>query len=70
MNKYLTKGTIAGVLTLASAVALAFGKTQLSAYFSDPATVTTILTVATGAIGLVAGVLKGIEAKPVAPPQA
>lgn len=64
MKKYLTKGSVAGLLALAAAVATVFGKTELATYFQDPQTATAVFTVATGVIGLAAGVLEGIESKP------
>ena len=63
MSKYVTHGTVAGVLSFLAVVASAFGKPVLSAYLSNPDAVAEILQ-AFGAFGAIyAGVSKGIEAK-------
>ena len=61
MNKYVTPGTITGVLSIASAIALALGKAHLAQFLGDPSTATTVGLVFTGTVGLVAGFLKGVH---------
>ena len=63
MPKFLTAGSVAGLLGLGAALSIAFGKPALGAFLSDPSTATTVTAVATGLVALVAGVLKGVETK-------
>jgi hypothetical protein len=61
ISKYVTKGTITAVLSVAAILAGAFGKTGLAVFFNDPATAQGILT-GLGSVGtLVAGLLTGIR---------
>jgi len=63
MSKYVTHGTVAGVLSFLAVIASAFGKPVLASYFSNPDAVAEILQ-AFGAFGSIyAGVSKGIESK-------
>ncbi|RBP03788.1 hypothetical protein DFR50_14236 [Roseiarcus fermentans] len=61
--KYVTTGTVAGVLSFAAVLAGAFGKSALAAFLSDPHTAATVLTVAGGLGALVSGALAGVQAK-------
>lgn len=61
MTALLTPGTITGACSLLAALSVLIGKPALGAFFSDPSTATAMTTVAGGAAGLVAGVLKGIH---------
>lgn len=63
MSKYITKGTIAGLLTLAGAVSIALHKPVLAAFLNDPTTAAQLTAVLIGASGLAAGFLKGVEGK-------
>lgn len=59
--KYLTRGTIAAVLSIAAILAGAFGYDAIGLFLNDPATVTTALTIA-GAVGtLYAGITDGLK---------
>ena len=60
---FITAGTVAGVLALASALSNAFHYPALGAFFADPATAASATSVLTGALAIAAGVLKGVEAK-------
>ena len=61
MTKFLTKGTITAVLSVAAILAGAFGKPYLATFLNDPTTVEQVL-VGLGAIGgIVAGAMKGIN---------
>ncbi len=61
IKDFLTPGTITAVLSVAAVLAGAFGYNTLQAFFADPSTVQTILTLI-GAIGtLIAGLLDGIK---------
>jgi hypothetical protein len=54
-------GVIAGLLALAASGSVALGKPALAAFFSDPATASTLTSLFGAATGLVAGFLKGVE---------
>jgi hypothetical protein len=62
ISKYVTKGTVTAVLSVAAIAAGAFGKAGLAAFFSDPGTAGGILTVVGGIGALVAGALSGVAA--------
>jgi len=62
MSKYITHGTVAGVLSFLAVVATAFGKPVLASYFSNPDAVTEILQAFSAFGAVYAGVSKGIEA--------
>lgn len=59
----ITTGTIAGALALAAALSNAFHYPALGAFFADPTTAAEATSVLTGALALVAGLLKGVGAK-------
>jgi hypothetical protein len=59
--KYLTKGTIAAVLSIAAIMAGAFGYEAIGVFLNDPGTVTTVLTIAGAAGTLYAGIVDGIK---------
>jgi hypothetical protein len=61
ISKFITPGTVAGVLSFAAVISTLMGKPALAAVFSDPATATQITLVAGGIGALAAGVLKGIH---------
>lgn len=58
---FLSAGFLTGLLSLASAISIAFGKPALGAVLADPTTATTATAVFTGSAALVAGVLKGLK---------
>ena len=59
--KYVTKGTIAAVLSIAAILAGAFGYDAIGTFLNDPGTVTTALTIV-GAVGtLYAGITDGLK---------
>lgn len=59
--KYLTKGSITAVLSVAAILAGAFGKPGLATFLNNPDTAGAILT-GVGSIGaVVAGVLEGVK---------
>jgi hypothetical protein len=61
MSKYITAGTVTALLSVLAIIAGAFGKSALAAFFNDPSTSQTVLTVA-GAIGtLDSGLLSGVK---------
>lgn len=61
MSKYVTLGTVSGVLAIAAVLAGAFGKPALQAFLSDPSTAQTVLTGLGAVLTLVAGVSQGIK---------
>jgi hypothetical protein len=62
--KYLTRGTVAAVLSIAAIMAGAFGYDAIGTFLNDPGTITTALTLA-GAVGtLYAGIVDGIKKAP------
>lgn len=60
--KYITPGTITGLLTVAAAIAGAFGKSELASFLGSEQTSQTIGTVIMGVGALVAGALGGVKA--------
>lgn len=61
LNKFVTKGTVTAVLSVAAILAGAFGYAPLKGFFEDPHTADAILTAA-GAIGtLAAGIMQGVK---------
>ena len=62
MSKYITHGTVAGVLSFLAVLASAFGKPVLATYLSNPEAVTEILQAFSAFGAVYAGVSKGIEA--------
>lgn len=63
MSKFFSAGGLVGLLSLASAIATAFGKAPLAAVLSDPQTAVTANILVSGVGAVVAGVLSN---KPVA----
>lgn len=63
--KFLTPGTLAAVLAIATGMAGAFGQAGLAHFFEDPSTAQNILTMVSSALTLYAGIAKGVH--PVAP---
>jgi preprotein translocase subunit SecD len=61
MQKYITPGTVAGVLGFAAVLAGMVGKPELAGWFSDPNTAGNILGFFGGISALVAGFMKGIN---------
>jgi hypothetical protein len=59
--KYLTKGTIAAVLSIVAIMAGAFGYDAIGTFLNDPGTVTTVLTIVGAAGTLYAGITDGIK---------
>lgn len=62
MSKILAPGMIAGVLAMAGGLSVAFGKPALGAFLSDPSTAVAATALVSGAVGLVAGVMRGWSA--------
>jgi hypothetical protein len=66
LEKYVTKGTVTGILSFAAVIAGVFGKAGLAAFLNAPETAASILTIAGGFGGLIAGLLQGIKQTPAA----
>jgi hypothetical protein len=60
----ITPGTIAGILSVAGTISIALGKPALGAFFNDPQTAQALTTIATGAVTLAAGALRGVHPQP------
>ncbi|MBV8564594.1 MAG: hypothetical protein JO163_08745 [Methylobacteriaceae bacterium] len=63
MSSLLTPGTIAGMLSFAGALSVAFRQPAFGAFLSDPTTAASATAVCSGIAALVAGGLKGLGAK-------
>lgn len=60
LAKYVTRGTVSSALSLAAFGAAVFGKSGLSAFFTNPDTAAAVLSFAGAAGTLYAGIAQGV----------